>query len=36
MSEPYVCPKCFHPFEAFFAYLRHIREAHHEAKGLSR
>jgi hypothetical protein len=35
MSEPYICPKCFHPLEALFTYLRHMREAHQEPKGLA-
>ena len=34
-SGEYVCPKCFHPFEALFAYIRHVREAHQEPRGLA-
>jgi uncharacterized C2H2 Zn-finger protein len=33
--DPWVCPKCFHPFEALFLYIRHIREAHQEKRGLA-
>ncbi len=29
----YVCPKCYHPFEALFAYWRHMREVHGEPYG---
>ena len=35
-EPPYVCPRCHHSFQALFIYLRHIREAHQERKGLSR
>ncbi len=34
--EPYVCPKCFQPFEALFLLNKHVREAHQEEKGTGR
>lgn len=32
--EPYVCPKCYVPFETLFVFGKHVREAHEERRGL--